>query len=233
MVNDFKESYNLSEKSNFLKTVELKDIIKQSSGGNKVLIENWVYRQGNVSLYELYCLASIAGCFKPASIFEIGTFDGRTTLHFALNTPETTTIHTLDIPPEELSKVKLKLDEGDPQLVDKKEFRIGEKFLNRPESKKITQHLSDSAKFDYSGFQNSIDIFFVDGAHSYEYIESDTYNALKTLKDSGIILWHDYGNVIDVTEYLNNLSLTKRMSAPIYRINHTSIAICSNALLPN
>ena len=125
--------------------------------------------------------------------------------------------------------MKQKLDAGDPQLVAKKGFRIGECFLERKESEKVIQHLSDSAKFDYLPFNSKIDLFFIDGAHSYEYVRSDTENALNTIKPGGIILWHDYTNVIDVTEYLNELSSTK----PIYRINHTSIAVYSPTLFPN
>jgi hypothetical protein len=227
-VNDFETNYALTIDSDFLKKIELSDIIKANSI-NKIIIENWNYRQGNVSLYELYSLSSLAKHFAPKVIFEIGTFDGRTTLHFALNTGDATQINTLDLPPEDLHNVKLKLDSGDPQLVDKKQFRIGECFIDRAESKKITQHLSDSAAFDYSPFAGKVDFFFVDGAHSYEYIKSDTENALKTLSDKGIILWHDYGNVIDVVEYLNDLSKT----LPICRIDQTSLAVYSKALFPN
>lgn len=225
-VNDFKSTYGILDKSRHLKTVELEDIIKSPGTKNKIIIENWTYRQGNVSLYELYCLSALARQFNPPQIFEIGTFDGRTTLHFALNTNSSTRIHTLDLPPGEIKNTALKLDAGDPQLVDKKGFRIGECYLDREESGKITQHLSDSAKFDYSPFHSLIDLFFVDGAHSYDYVKSDTENAMKTVKPDGIILWHDYTNVIDVTEYLNELSL----SMPIYRINHTSLAIYSPTL---
>lgn len=224
-VNDFKGNYDITNKARYLKTIELEELIAGSSSDNQVIIENWVYRQGNVSLYELYCLSSIAKARKPETIFEIGTFDGRTTLHFALNTDRGTKIHTLDLPPGEIENTKLKLDAGDPQLVDKKGFRIGENYLDRKEAEKITQHLSDSAKFDYAPFHGKVDMFFVDGAHSYDYVRSDTEYAMKTIKPDGIILWHDYTNVIDVTEYLNELSGSKQ----IYRINHTSIAVYSPA----
>lgn len=226
-VNDFKTNYNITVKARHLRTIDIDNIVKDSPD-NKIIIENWKYRQGNVSLYELYCLSQLAKNLKPKTIFEIGTFDGRTTLHFALNSADDTKIHTLDLPPSELENVKLKLDAGDPQLVDKKGFRIGECYLDRDETKKVTQHLSDSAKFNYLPFNKSIDLFFVDGAHSYEYVKSDTENALKSISPNGIILWHDYTNVIDVTEYLNELS----GKMPVFRINHTSLAIYAPSVFP-
>lgn len=228
-VNDFYVNYELLNKSRFLKIIDLEAITGEDNSKNKITIENWQYRQGNVSLYELYSLSLIAKSLKPATIFEIGTFDGRTTLHFALNTGIETNIHTLDLPPNDISTVKMKLDAGDAQLIDKKGFQIGECFINREESVKIIQHLSDSAKFDFSGFDNSVDLFFIDGAHSFEYVKSDTENAFKTIKLNGIILWHDYTNVIDVTEYLNDLSKTKQ----IYRIAHTSLAVYFPSIFPN
>jgi len=218
---DFNTNYEISRLSEFLKKIELEDIIPAKN--NKAIINNWVWRQGNVTLYELYCLISVCSFFKPLMIFEIGTFDGRSTLHFAINTPETTLIHTIDLPPKELKNIKLKLDEGDAQLVNKTSFCIGECFVKHGDAGKITQHLSDSANFDFSPFEKTIDFFFIDGAHSYEYIKSDTENALKSIKDDGVILWHDYGNIYDVTKYLNDLS--EKM--PVYRINNTSLAVYS------
>jgi len=224
VVNDFKSDYLLNEKSKYIKTIDLYDILKNTNE-NKITIDNWKFKQGNATLYELYCLSSIANYLKPQKIFEIGTFDGNTTLHLAVNTPEFTKIETLDLPPEQLEAASLRLDKGDSQLIDKKGFKIGQCFLSKDISKKITQHLSDSAKFDFSIYENKIDLFFVDGAHSFEYIESDTKNAFRCVKDTGIILWHDYGDIMDVTEFLNELSKSK----PLFRINFTSIVVYSQS----
>lgn len=51
---------------------------------------------GNVRISELAILAALAErCRDGSNIFEIGTFDGRTTLNLALNAPESCNIHTL------------------------------------------------------------------------------------------------------------------------------------------
>jgi hypothetical protein len=38
-----------------------------------------------------------------------------------------------------------------------------------------------------------VDLFFIDGAHSYEYVRQDTLNALKCCRKGGVIAWHDFG----------------------------------------
>jgi len=37
------------------------------------------------------------------------------------------------------------------------------------------------------------DLIFIDGSHYYEYVKSDTQNALGCLTAGGLVVWHDYG----------------------------------------
>jgi hypothetical protein len=221
LVNDFGISYNLSSRSEIIKVKELNEIVPDDV--TDIIIRNLPWRQGNVTFYELFCISLIASVAKPGIVFEVGTFDGRTTLHLALNTPDKTVIHTIDLPPDNGDIASLKLDEGDPQLIYKKNFQTGYLFSGTDAGKKIIQHFSDSAKFDFSIYHGCADLFFIDGAHSYDYIKSDTTNALNTLCSKGIILWHDYGNIADVTDYLNQLS--RQMS--LVRIKNTSLVMYS------
>jgi len=65
-------------------------------------IRLWEHHQenGNVRISELGILAHMAAnCPEEKNIFEIGTFDGRTTLNLALNAPEGCRILTLDLAP--------------------------------------------------------------------------------------------------------------------------------------
>lgn len=61
-----------------------------------------------------------------------------------------------------------------------------------PSGGKITQLLGDSTTFDYTPHQGRCDLVFVDAAHSYDFVRSDTANAFKLLAPGGVILWHDY-----------------------------------------
>ncbi|MBL8012699.1 MAG: class I SAM-dependent methyltransferase, partial [Candidatus Omnitrophica bacterium] len=73
-----------------------------------------------------------------------------------------------------------------------------------------------------------IDLVFIDGNHSYEFVKSDTENALEMLSEKGVIIWHDYDYIIhkDVFRYLNKLAKTHK----IYSIPHTRFAIYGRQL---
>lgn len=152
--------------------------------------------QGNVTAYEQISLNNLIKEFAPQVIFEIGTFDGRSTLNFGLNAPEDVHIYTFDLPKETTSKALLNVSDSDQRLIEKNV--TGSRFLT-PEAKQllgqrtITQLFGDTATFDFSPYYNSCDFVFVDAAHTYDYVTNDSAIALKLLKDNkGIILWHDY-----------------------------------------
>jgi hypothetical protein len=73
---------------------------------------------GNVTLYELLCMCRMVRERKPHAIFEIGTFDGRTTLNLALNSPSETKVFTLDLPPATATRFELSVD--DRKYVEKR-----------------------------------------------------------------------------------------------------------------
>jgi phosphoribulokinase len=67
-----------------------------------------------------------------------------------------------------------------------------------------------------------IDLFFIDGAHSYPCVKSDTENALKCMKRGGLLIWHDYGRVgvNGVSKYLHELA----EEMPIFSVPGSSLA---------
>jgi Predicted O-methyltransferase len=140
----------------------------------------------------------------PKLIIEIGTFDGRTTLNLAVNSPPKTKIVTLDLPPNE--ETKFELAPFEEYFVNKPVS--GERFVDcptemKPYAKKISQVYGDSAAFDWSDYFGKADLVFIDGSHAYDYVVCDTKTALKLIKPTGIIIWHDYGEWDGVTKALN------------------------------
>jgi len=154
---------------------------------------------GNVSLLELNIISQIVKNNNPENLFEIGTFNGRTTINLAHFSREGSKVYTLDLPKQDLNNAKFDIAKGDEKYVEKD--IIGEKFQNHRE--KIIQLYGDSATFDFSPYYKSIDIIFIDGAHSAPYVLSDTENAFKLMREGGVMLWHDYGVWRDVVKVLN------------------------------
>ena len=161
---------------------------------------------GNVTEWELFCIAQLVANHKPSACFEIGTFDGRTALNMAANMAEDGHVFTLDLPPSGLDSTALKIARGDESFIKKE--ASGTRFKDSAYAHKITQLWGDSATFDYTPFAGKMDLVFVDGSHSYDYVKKDTETALKLLKpEGGIILWHDYGSRYwkDLTRAMNEL----------------------------
>ena len=189
----------------------------------RFLIPNkWMHEEASYTK-DMITLALSSKLVQPKVVFEIGTLDGYTALLFALNTPDNAKIYSLDLPPGTLSPV-LSLTEIDKKHIISRNQISKLAFEGKPEENKITLLFGDSNNFDYSAYCGKVDLFFIDGAHSYQYVKSDTENALKCLRKGGLLIWHDYGRVgvNGVSKYLHKLS--KEM--PVYCVPGSSIAFC-------
>ena len=178
---------------------------------------------GNVSMPELMSINRAIGFHKPINLFEIGTFNGRTTLNMAANCSKKSKVYTLDLPKEQLNSTNLPIAPGEKAFIDKEV--IGSNYLGTVYEKKIIQLYGDSATFDFSRFNNKINFIFIDGSHSYEYVLNDSKKALSLLKNGkGAIMWHDYGGWIGVTKALNELYLKDERFKDLKHIHGTSLA---------
>ncbi len=184
-------------------------------------------RDGNVSLYELASIVSIARQLQPRRIFEIGTFNGRTTLNLAANSAPDVSIVTLDLPAAQIGETKLSVESSEVKFIDK--AASGVLYHATDQEHKIRQVYGDSATFDFSPYYGTCDLVFVDASHAYEYVLNDSRIALKLLKPSGprAVIWHDYGAWEGVTDALNKLYST---GDPVFR-NLKKIASTSLAYL--
>ncbi len=203
----------------------LKEIFNNTDLNNLNIICNasefmpdWKFWSGIDMTY----LSLIAKIVNPEVIFEIGTYKGHSTYHFAANTPDNSIIYTLDLPDKSDTNPN-----GEFSLLDKK-YINGYKsntpmFVNTKYEKKIIRLYGDSKLFNFSDYYQKVDLFFVDGAHSYDYIESDTDNAFRCCRNGSVILWHDYGrySLYGVDRFLHKLA----REYPIYRLPGSAIAI--------
>jgi hypothetical protein len=145
---------------------------------------------------DIMSLAAVCRLEQPRVYFEIGTLNGFTAYHAALNTPDSTRIYTLDLPAadtgREVSLHVTAMDKVHIQSMDKTARLV---FTGTPQESKITRLFGDSASFDYAPYRGQVDVFFIDGAHSYEYVRSDTLKALECCHAGSVVLWHDFGRV--------------------------------------
>lgn len=66
----------------------------------------------------------------------------------------------------------------------------------------IRQVYGDSVNFDFSPYHGVMDVVFIDGAHTADYVKNDTEKALKMLRpEGGLMIWHD-GPLYGVVKYL-------------------------------
>ena len=213
---------------------ELRAIIPEIDAADLVrddtLIELRVlhWTDGNVSAEELILITKLARLYKPERMFEIGTFDGRTTLNLACNSAPDARIYTLDLPDKNGAVKKPAALDGDMSFVNK--VVTGSRFHGTDCENKITQLYGNSATFDFSPYENKMDFIFIDGAHTYDYILKDSEKALRLLRDGqGIILWHDYRWVWDdVRKALNKLYLTRSEFKNLRHIKDTSLVCLVN-----
>lgn len=135
---------------------------------------------GSSPINDYYFLCRIAQALGAKKYFEIGTWVGLSAYNISENTGKDVEIYSLDIPYDH---------------PDIKYFNIPTEIFGHF-SKNIANvsHLkSDSKSFDFGPYEKQIDLVFVDGNHSFDYVKSDSKNALSLIKsDRSVIAWHDY-----------------------------------------
>jgi Methyltransferase domain len=166
---------------------------------------------------EAFVLSLITAYNRPKRIFEIGTGSGQGTLLMARQAPGAR-IDTLDLGPAEPS---LGIQKDEPPLRDPDV--IGSAYRGTEHEAAITQHLGDSSSFDYGPFRGEMDLVFVDGAHTYEYVKADSSTALSLIGEDGVVVWDDCNLVCPgVSRALVEL---QREGKPIYRVHGTRLAV--------
>jgi hypothetical protein len=177
-------------------SVAIRDIV---AGPVEVSLVDLEQINGNTSTLEQLLILSLAKQRDCKRVFEIGTFDGKTTANLAANLCSAD-IFTIDLPADQACTTALPIGKHDMAHIIKK--KIGEKYGN---SQRIVQLYGDTASFDFSPWYGNCDFVFVDACHEYEYVLNDSNIALKLLAANGVILWHDYGSWVGVTQALNEL----------------------------
>lgn len=135
-----------------------------------------------------FLIMQLTVMLQPKAIFEIGTSQGRMTALMAMNLPETSVIHTLDLPPD----ASVPEHASDLHLIELAKRELGITFRGTHWEGRIKQLLGNSATFDFSPYYDAIDLVSIDGSHSLPFVLSDTLQAFRMIRPGGVLLWHDY-----------------------------------------
>jgi len=154
--------------------------------------EHWFHPVSSYAV-DIVSLCMLTRLVKPRVIFEIGTLRGYTTLHFALNAAVDVQVYTLDLPSNGTERPRLATTYIDDLHIasQKREYL----FNGSAVEDTIQCLFGDTATFDFTPYNGKVDLFFIDGAHSYEYVRSDTLNALRCCHPGSVVAWHDFGRM--------------------------------------
>jgi len=145
---------------------------------------------------ESILLCSLVQQVRPRRILELGTFDGRTSVHLAENAPEAEVV-TIELYPGEIPYFS-----GANRLGAVQTGRwIGHFDIEN----RVRQVIGDSGIIDLSS-DGPFDFVFIDADHSYEAVIRDTSRVLPNLSPGGVVVWHDYSTTSGVTQALNELA---------------------------
>jgi predicted O-methyltransferase YrrM len=189
------------------------ELLSRISSVEVTLPDRSLLTDGTQNLEGLVFLVSLAKFINARRIFEIGTFTGVTAATLAQNLPNAE-VHTLDLPPARAPD--LAIEPGDAKYIaPRRRVRV---FDGTPQAARIIQHEADSAQFDFPS-HGIFDLVYIDGAHSYQYVENDTRAAFGVVSQRGAVVWDDYQrHWPGVVDYLNQRSSLKLYRAPGTRL---------------
>lgn len=171
-----------------LRPVELAEIIGEDASDTLFLPAGRV-RLGSSPLHDVAAIAALTQKKKPREVFEIGTFEGLTTVVFIKNSGPSTRVHTLDLPHDRTDLVRTERSYEAHSIACS--YDSGHLIKTFGVGPQVDTLFGDSAVFDFSQYRDRIDLFFVDGAHTEDYVACDSYHAFESIASDGWVLWHD------------------------------------------
>ncbi|MHC4945000.1 MAG: class I SAM-dependent methyltransferase [Planctomycetota bacterium] len=145
-----------------------------------------------VSAFETSVLAALA--MEARNIFEFGTCTGATTYLLAKNSKDDARVTTLTLAPDQVGQASF----AGSDIRKEADMAIEESCYSRflytdtDVESKVDQLFLDSKDLDEKKYRERMDLIFIDGAHTYSYIKSDSRKALAMIRPGGLIVWHDY-----------------------------------------
>ena len=181
-------------------------------------------KTASISVEEACHLAAITRWTKASKALEVGTSDGNTALVLAANVETDGIVVTLDLPQDfEMGQQQsLAFPIGELNLTPRD--RVGRQYARHPLARQIRQVFGDSGSIDWNTLGGPFDLVFIDGSHTEAYVRSDSLNAARHLARGGVIVWHDYGMIADVSMVVDQLA-REWPAMRIHAIEGTRLAV--------
>jgi predicted O-methyltransferase YrrM len=173
----------------------------------------------SIDATELMVLCAIERFICARKVLEIGTYDGNTALNLAANLSGDGRVTTVDLPTDWDRKFVYDVPDDYWNVTDRRS--VGAQYRNSPYQARIRQVFGDSAGVDWKELNPPFDMVFIDGCHYSEYVRVDTRNAVANIRTGGVIVWHDYGDMKDVSRVVDEIA----RDVTAYAIRGTRLAV--------
>jgi hypothetical protein len=185
------------------------------SGEEFVLPPSTWAAPGNQSYEGLAALVELGRFVGARRVFEIGTYNGATAWCLARNLGGAE-VRTLDLPLEQDPALELGVSDASNRIpFEHRAYEVLPLSTGR-----VAQHWGDSATFDFAPWRGTIDLVYVDGAHSHEYVRADSATALDLVSDSGAVVWDDYWRRIRGVQ-----AILDALPVPLFRVPGTRLVV--------
>lgn len=134
---------------------------------------------GGSGILDYVFLKTVAKVSKTREYLEVGTYIGES-------------INNLTDHCERLYSVTSVVGEGTLQRKACQYWKIPDYSDRLAYDKKIIHYYGDSKDFDFSKHADTVDLYFIDGDHSYDGVYSDTKNIFSNKREDAIVIWHDF-----------------------------------------
>ncbi len=185
------------------------------------VIDPYSFLEGQAQPADIALLKGLARQFAACRYFEIGSWRGESLANVAAVAGECV---SLTLSPDEMRKMKMT-----EQLIAQHHF-----FSRNLRNVSYIAH--NSHTFDFSPYERSFDLVFIDGDHSRQGVTLDTRNALRLLRDDrSIIVWHDYGQTSERVDWSVLAAILdgcpRELHRYLYHVSHTLCVIFTRQTL--
>ncbi len=172
---------------------------------------------GFTNATDTHALLTLLTHHRPRRIVEIGTAAGHMTANLAEWSPDDATVYSLgDVADLAVGRGAAQAYETPPRA------EFGRHADHFGSGSKVCLIAADSLHFDFARLA-PIDFAFIDGAHDFANVLSDTRGLYAALDPGGILCWHDFGSAVpwvEVRQAIEAAGLTE----PVHHVEGTEVA---------